>query len=234
MLRTCAAAVGGLVRDLGDLMLPQRCVGCGAPGHALCPWCIERAHALELRYPEPVPEGFAPCVAFGDYDDVLQRAIIAVKERGRRELVRPLGDLLADAVQAIVAVPGAVIVPVPSTRAAARVRGGDHMLRIARSTARELNRRTEDRWPVIAALATTASSLDATHLNRTERLASRAHSFTGRRGSSAALHRRHVVIVDDVVTTGATLSAVANVLRDLGALSVNAATIAATRRTSNR
>lgn len=108
------------------------------------------------------------------------------------------------------------------------------MLRIARSTARELNRRTEDRWPVIAALASTASSLDATHLNRTERLASRAHSFIGRRGSSRALHRRHVVIVDDVVTTGATLSAVANVLRDLGALSVNAATIAATRRTGNR
>lgn len=230
MLRAAIAALGGLARDLSDLVLPQRCVGCGQPAEVLCRGCITLAAALDLRHPEPSPSGFPPCAAYGDYGGVLQSAIIAVKEHHRRELVVPLGDLLADAVQAIAPSSSVVLVPVPSSRGAARERGGDHMLRIGRSCAAHLADRTGDRWQLSVALQTTRFAVDATAMNRSERLAARSGSFIGRRGSGAALRGRDVVIVDDVLTTGATLSAVAAVLRGLGARTVRAATIAATRR----
>src|SRR5688500_1768954 len=82
--------------------------------------------------PRRFPDGFPPAAAAGAYAGPVRSALIAFKERGRAELAQPLGTALALAVAAVVsAVPGprppVALVPVPSTPAAVRTRGRDHV-----------------------------------------------------------------------------------------------------------
>lgn len=71
--------------------------------------------------------------AAGAYDGALRTALLAYKERGRRDLAEPLGTLLA---QVVVVASGTVPVPVPCSARTSRARGGDHVLRLARIAAR--------------------------------------------------------------------------------------------------
>lgn len=222
------------VDAIGDLVMPRECVGCGAPRHRLCDACVRAAADLTIHRPTPPPPGFPLCVSFGEYAGSLRLAIIAVKERGRRDLVVPLAGLLADAVEAVRPPVTAhdrrvFVVPIPSTPAAARARGGDHMLRIARAL-----RRTPglEAPPVAQMLRPPKKSVDAVGLSRLERVATRSQAFGVRRGAWPLVQGAHLILVDDLVTSGATLAAAAGVLRAAGAASVRAATIAATARSS--
>ena len=66
----------------------------------------------------------------------MRTALLAYKERGRRDLRRPLAALLAAALTDVATAP-AVVVPMPTTATARRARGGDHVLRLATVAARE-------------------------------------------------------------------------------------------------
>lgn len=222
-----------LLEALTDLVLPRDCIGCGQPRHRLCESCITAAADLVIHRPTPTPAGFPTCVSFGEYAGGLRLAIIAVKEHGRRDLVRPLAGLLRDAVDAVRPTDGgsAYVVPIPSTPAAARARGGDHMLRIARALSRTSPGSPSDgSLPIARVLVPPRKSVDAVGLGRLERVAARSHAFAVRREARALVRGAHLILVDDLVTSGATLSAAADVLRAAGARSVRAATIAATAR----
>ncbi|PRZ38588.1 putative amidophosphoribosyltransferase [Antricoccus suffuscus] len=230
---------------LVDLVLPRDCIGCGQPRHRLCESCIEAAADLAIHVPTPTPVGFPTCVSFGEYAGSLRQAIIAVKEHGRRDLVRPLAALLQDAVDAVRPVIGtpAYVVPIPSTPAAARARGGDHMLRIARALNSTPARLGSDRFarllpagplPIARVLVPPKKAADAVGLGRLERVATRRHAFTVRRDARSLVRGAHLILIDDLVTSGATLTAAAEVLRAGGAESVRAATIAATVRLNGR
>src|SRR5262249_9024812 len=131
-----AGVAGGMLglvwTALTELVLPRRCAGCGRPGELLCAGC--RPSGPPLRLP-----GFDVLVlAAGRYEHRLRSAVLAYKERGRRELARPLAQLLALAPLLSLRGPRAgpvVLVPVPSARAAVRKRGGDHVLRLVRIAA---------------------------------------------------------------------------------------------------
>jgi predicted amidophosphoribosyltransferase len=111
-----------LLADLVDLVLPRHCIGCGEPGVPLCARC---------GAPDPVTVelGGLTVTAAAPYDGGLRAALIAYKERGRRDLARPLRALLATALPAG---GGVVLVPVPSSTTARRARGGDHVRRLVR------------------------------------------------------------------------------------------------------
>ncbi len=227
---------------LADLVLPGNCAGCGADGPgALCGSC--RAVLRGLRphpvRPTPAPPGLPRCVALGAYEGVLRDLLLAYKERGRHTLARPLGDLLAGAVGTAVRQAGrpvgtpVLLVPVPDTVAAARDRYGDHMLRLARRAAVRLNAMG---WP--AGLATPLSARprsDSAHLSAAERAATAGQAFAPRprelaRMARAAGHGALVVALDDIITTGATLAAVAGRMRTGGVPVALAVVLAATRR----
>ncbi|MGH8917198.1 MAG: ComF family protein, partial [Actinomycetes bacterium] len=76
-----------LASELLELALPSRCVGCGAPGAALCTQCRPDGRPIEMRYAE------LPVYAAARYDGALRAAVLAYKERGRRELTGVLGAL---------------------------------------------------------------------------------------------------------------------------------------------
>jgi predicted amidophosphoribosyltransferase len=227
---------------LADLVLPGTCAGCGAGGPgALCANCTRLLHGLRAHpvRPTPAPAGLPDCVALGGYEGVLRELLLAYKERGRHTLARSLGDLLAAAVRTAVRFTGRpagtplLLVPVPDTTAAARDRYGDHMLRLARRTAVRLNAAG---WP--AGLATPLSArprADSAHLDSAERTEAAAHAFVPRtrelaRMAEAAARGAVVIALDDILTTGATLAAVAGRLRAADVPVPLAVVLAATRR----
>jgi predicted amidophosphoribosyltransferase len=132
-------------------------------------------------------------------------------------LSRPLADALATAVDGLLASPGlpgppVTLVPAPSARASARRRGHDPLLRIARQTGVVLRGAGRD-CAVIPAIRYSRRVADQAGLGREARMTNLHESMTVRGEALASLVGRHVVIVDDVVTTGATIGEVARALR---------------------
>src|SRR3954451_23527138 len=78
---------------LRELVFPAECVGCGRPGVELCLVCSPRVPAFVATH-----AGDVEVWAAVDYDDGLREALLAYKERDRRDLARPLGQLLARAI----------------------------------------------------------------------------------------------------------------------------------------
>ena len=252
------AACARTLAALADLVLPADCAGCGAAagpnggvgdggvgagagfGSGAAPGvCAECARSLRgppgATRPTPAPEGLPPCFAGGVYAGPLRELILAYKERGRRDLAAPLGDSLAVVVRTgawVRAVaPRLLVVPVPATAAAARARRGDHMLSLARRAAVRLRR---EGWPVgVASPLRALPKVDSAQLGRHARAAAAREAFVARpadiRALRATVPTASVVLLDDVVTTGATLAAVAGRLADEGIDVAFSATLAATQ-----
>jgi predicted amidophosphoribosyltransferase len=228
--------VGATARTLIDLVLPRTCAGCGVPGRILCRPCAALFAAPRAAAPRRFPWGFPPTAAAGSYTGPVRPVVNAFKEQGRTELVRPLGAALALAVAAVVsAVPRdhgpVLLVPVPSSAAALRARGRDHV--------RELTARA-----VVELRAAGVPAGEARLLGRRGRVRDSAGlSAAARRANLAGTFQRTspqapgslVVLVDDVVTSGATLTEAAAVLAAgarAGDPPVLAAVVAATPRRS--
>ena len=164
--------------------------------------------------------------------------MIAFKERGRAELARPRGTALALAVAAGArGAPDAVgplrLVPVPSSRAALRSRGRDHVRELTRCAVAELRAAGV---PAAEArlLQRRGRVRDSAGLSTAQRRANLAGTFALAEGVPVA-RDGVLVLVDDVVTSGATLTEAAGVLAAVaapGGLPVVAAVVAATPRTS--
>lgn len=214
-----AGTLGQVLEDLVDLVLPRDCAGCAAPGRTLCRACARAlTGAPRWHRPTPAPPGLPPLSAAAAYDGVVRRVLLAHKEDGRTALAAPLGHALAGAAQ--VHGPGVVLVPVPSARATVRARGHDHARRIAVAAGRRLGAPSSALLVPVRVVAD-QSGLDA---------ASRADNLAGALRARRSLHGIDVVVVDDVVTTGATLTEAARALTAGGARVRGAAVVAATAR----
>jgi predicted amidophosphoribosyltransferase len=199
--RTLSAMANGLL----DLLLPASCAGCGAAGTPCCADC-RRTWSAPFPVARGTTAGVVAVYALAPYRGVARRMVLAYKERGRRDLAATLGELLAEAVPAL---PQARpdrdgtwwLVPVPSRPVAARLRGGPHMRRVAESCARRLAA-TGQPAAVAPALALKRGVRDAVGLDRAQRVA----NLSGRLvvDSSRTPPGAPVVLLDDVVTTGAT------------------------------
>lgn len=211
--------------DLLDLVLPRSCAGCGVPGRALCAGCEACLRRPHRHRPDPCPPGLPPLVAAASYDGVARAVLLAHKERGRLGLVRPLGSALAAAVGQLGVPPGIVLVPVPSAPAVVRARGHDHARRLAATAARSLPRARARPLLVATRAVADQSGLDS---------AGRAANLSGALRARRPLTGLAVVVVDDVVTTGATLVEAARALRAGGADVVGCAVVAATERLNQR
>lgn len=203
-------------REAFSLLLPVWCAGCGAPDEALCGACrallgtppIARvlAGGLEVRSAAP----FTGAVA---------RALRAFKEDSRPALARPLGRALAAAAAALARDVGSadVAVAVPSSREAVRRRG----YRTAPLLAARAGLRP------VRMLRVARATLDQRTLGRAERSQNLAGSLEAAGRIPSGIR---VLLIDDVVTTGASLCEARRALECAGASVVGAATVASTPR----
>ncbi|MBB5165760.1 putative amidophosphoribosyltransferase [Mycobacterium sp. AZCC_0083] len=194
-----------------DLVLPVECGGCGAPSTR---WCDSCAGALTVRADEPILvtprlDPGVPVFSLGRYAGVRREAIVAVKERGRTDLVAPLSAALHVGLTHLLAW-GIVdepltLVPAPTRRSAARRRGGDPVTRMALAAG-------SPGTTVSQALRMRAFTRDSVGLSASDR----QHNIAGR----IVLRKPvggDVLLVDDVVTTGATADESVRVLQTAGA-----------------
>ncbi|MFG3054937.1 ComF family protein [Kitasatospora sp. NPDC048239] len=216
-----AYSLGGLL----DLLLPARCAGCGTGRSQLCPAC---RHALTAARPGPTALPWVHAAA--RYADPVRQLLIAHKERGALRLADPLGEALAQAVRSALG-PRAgqaplLLVPMPSTRAAVRARGHDPTLRLAGAAARALRRAGLDARaaPLLRHVRPVA---DQSGLSAPERRRNLHGALTVLPRAHRRLTGRQPVLVDDLVTTGASLAEAARALAAAGLPPRAAATVAA-------
>ena len=191
-----------------DLLLPLACGGCGAPSIRWCAGCAAAlaVHTDQPHVITPRADPGVPVFALGHYTGARRQAIVALKEHGRSDLVMPLARALALGIHqlgrwGVVGFP-LTVVPAPTRRAAARRRGGDPITRIAAvATA------AHPRIAVVNAVRTVGPVRDSVGLSP----AARERNIAGRVRLSAA-PRGEVLLVDDIVTTGATARETVRVL----------------------
>jgi ComF family protein len=160
--------------------------------------------------------GFDSAVCFGEYDDELRRLIHLFKYSGVAQLARPLSRMLLSAVPRSARFDAIVPMPLHWTRRWRR--GFNQAELIARELARSLG------VPVVKALARSRATAPQAGLTRAQRRSNVSGSFRVHRPTIIA--GAHVLLVDDVMTTGATLSGAAAALKRAGARRVTAATVA--------
>ena len=197
-----------------DLLLPPACAGCGGTGALLCPSCRQ-----QLRTPSDGRDRFvAPDsgVVVGDnlvvalvafaYDGPMRRALAALKYTGASRLAPILSDLALPTLDRLLRIAGpAALVPIPVHRGRLAERGYNQAALLADALARARRLR------VSPALERVRPTTKQHRLNRSARLANLTGAFAATRDAP-----RIAILVDDIVTTTATLEACATVLRSAG------------------
>lgn len=200
--------------DAWALIMPVECAGCGTPDRALCAGCA--AEMVPLLAARSTPGGLAVTTALR-YDGVVRRAVLALKEEHRTDAAAFLARPLAAALRQVAPHPGSVeLVPVPTGPAAYRRRGYDPVVLLLRRSGRTPS----------SVLRVTRRTAVQKSLGAAERAANLRGAFAAR----APLVGRRFALVDDILTTGATLDEAARALSEAGGEVVGAATLAFTPR----
>ena len=192
-----------------DFFMPAKCAGCGETGAEICNACaasIATAGALVIGTRGDVP----PVVALGPYEGRLRSAILSLKFRGARGVGAVLGRWIGDRI----IWPFDTVVPVPLHVQRLRERGYNQAALIARGIASVSRRRF-----VPEALMRQRATAPQSGLGLSERRTNVSDAF----GVSEKFRcdvGSAILVVDDVVTTGATVSECASVLRAAGARAV--------------
>lgn len=193
--------------NLANLVLARRCLGCDQAGSPLCweCWSLVTGSVRKLDH------DWLQLTAGTDYEGIGRALVLAHKRSLQRALARPLGQLLASAIRELDGVgPRLTLIPMPPHRAALRARGQDTVAAITRQAQAQLRQRG---WIISTTSALRfAQDVDSlAGMNRRERMAQMAGAFTARTGRGV-----ECVVVDDVVTTGATMRAAATALSSAG------------------
>lgn len=213
-----------------ELVCPTRCAGCDLPGSVLCEECLREIVRLDRDLACErcgAPDGRTGCRECRDvaltFDGArcvgplvrpLSRLVTMYKDGGERRLARNLARLLADTADSWMA-DAEAITWVPASRAAVARRGFDHAALLARELAVMAD------LPAVETLAAVRPR-DQRGLDRDSRLRNAADAF-------ASVGREHggtILLIDDVITTGATLDAAAGRLKEAGAQTVRVLALA--------
>jgi predicted amidophosphoribosyltransferase len=232
------------LRALAGLALPTTCAACGAGDDSVCRGCLAALSASlpaagpRTATPTPRPAGLPPTVAAAAYLPPLSQLVPAYKDDGRRDLRPLLSALLGEALDTALAHPlpahalaqgngPVLVVPVPTSRRARRQRGDAPLRELARTCVAGFG---PEEVVCADALRMRRRVADQAGLSAGARQVNLEHSMEVRPAWLETVRGACCVLVDDVLTTGATLVEARRALARAGAADVVAATICATQR----
>jgi ComF family protein len=228
------STIGRLATRLLDAALPARCPGCGAEGPPICATCatgldarLELPAGIAIGLPSDVPPPLLQLEWCAPFSGVVRTALHELKYSGEQRLAEPLGAAIARRWKKVGA-GGDVLVPVPVHADRRRRRGYDQAELLARAAAAAMN------VACAAVLERSRATIAQFDLDRSARATNVAGAFRLKtagmtRHDQLPLAGRWIVLVDDVVTTGASLAACAAPLLEAGAVGVSAITVARER-----
>lgn len=216
MAETACMFVSKLMTAVDNAVMPSRCAFCGTrtrcDERAVCTGCYDELPWTEAAAPAaPLRAEVAPLA----YEFPVDAAIKALKFRRRLWYGPALAGLLRDAVTALPPDIDAVL-PVPLHWRRQWLRGFNQAREIARPLARQLG------VPIIGGVRRVHATRPQPGLSAT----ARRRNLQGAFAATGTCRSRHVLIVDDVITTGATIRQLARVVLASGAETVSAAAIA--------
>jgi ComF family protein len=203
-----------------DALAPRRCAGCSLPaGAAVCEACLELCHLLPQ--PEPRAAAFGRVHAALPYDPPVRGLVHHAKYRGDRAAAGVLGALVMERLWGALgqATPAAVV-PIPLGRRRRRARGYNQAALLAQALAHQADAPLSEEC---GRLRDTAPQVGRRGEDRRANLRG-AFAWRG-----PPLRGATVWLVDDVVTTGATLAAVATALQQAGAARIEGVAAAMVR-----
>ncbi len=209
------------------LIAPNICIGCAREGYVLCPICLSSAG-------NPFPPRCAGCKKLSDnyrtcsscknwleiysvyvsttYEGLYEQLVHDLKFNVKRQAVEPMAEIMT---QVVPNISGDVIIcPIPTASSRIRQRGFDHSKLLAKEYRKKLEQKYNINWKVenILGRKSNVRQLGSSRQKRIEQMEQEFYIDT-----RLDLKRKTILIIDDVTTTSASISAAAKVLKQAGA-----------------
>lgn len=204
----------GVMQDIAAILWPTECVSCGFPDRDFCGAC-EQGLLRETGVLMVQNGGSATWLVAGVYDGALRDLIIGLKHGGRLKFARPLGVLLAEPLREIMREcrDTPAIVAVPSRKKRVQQRGYRHLDMIVREALRNIGLpRSLFAGQVLLAASGRSGQVG---LDAAQRAANAAKIKIAKK-KSRALTKKEIILIDDVITTGASVKAATEALEKAG------------------
>jgi ComF family protein len=208
-----------------DLVYPKRCPGCHLPSASICESCKsfwqKQTISITLRKNQ-VSDLLVVSVA--QYQDEVRAVLLAYKEDGGREAGKVLTEALLQARRGISNYSVCTFVPIPSNPKSVRRRGRDFMLDLCNQVAIQSGDK------VLSIIKVNRDVQDQSKLSEKERSQNLVGAFDCAPKNLKLLAKFPIILVDDLLTTGATLREAQRALRQRGLIPIGAITAAHTAR----
>lgn len=208
-----------------DLVYPKRCPGCHLPSPSICESCKsfwqKQTISITLRKNQ-VSDLLVVSVA--QYQDEVRAVLLAYKEDGGREAGKVLTEALLQARRGISNYSVCTFVPIPSNPKSVRRRGRDFMLDLCNQVAIQSGDK------VLSIIKVNRDVQDQSKLSEKERSQNLVGAFDCAPKNLKLLAKFPIILVDDLLTTGATLREAQRALRQRGVIPIGAITAAHTAR----
>lgn len=217
--KVCFDVKSTIINVLLEVLSPNRCQRCGLQGESLCGRCKKYLLGTNPGYVISGIDGFSRVIVGGVKEGLLSVLLKQYKYQGRRDLARALAWKVWEVAERELFETGevgeVVIVPLPTIRRHIRERGFDHMLMLARELCQmSENLRLE---PILERLNKTVQVGKSAKVRREQ-----AKQAYGLKKEAKLRGDIHYVLFDDVWTTGSSMRAAADAMRNAGACKISA------------
>lgn len=221
-----------ILEVLVSLYAPHTCVGCGNDGAVLCAGCLRglppaMSRCYRCHNGAAAGRTCVVCLRYGlqsvrpavRYVGAARQAVWQLKYQRAQAAAVAMAESMVAAAPAPLRSGSVLVVPAPTAASRRRVRGYDQAARLARAYSRQAGL-------TYAPLLIRLGHQKQVGAGRTQRQSQLRGAFQVKPAWRSSVRGQHIVLVDDVVTTGATLETAANVLLAAGARSVEAVVFA--------
>jgi predicted amidophosphoribosyltransferase len=202
------------MKSLAELIFPSRCIGCSQLGISICSTCRKSWHSHIYHRTIKVLDTSYPVISAIEYSPIASRVLMRAKEANQEAADQLLVGALSHSLRYFLKNFGfGDLVPIPSRRSATRKRGRDFMQEITDSVAENESIKS------LQILQHQRAVRDQSQLNSQQRSRNIAGAFSTSFNLAEVRDSGNIgplIIVDDLVTTGATLAEAIRALRTAG------------------